>query len=153
MNWRISLGDRGQHVYDRFLILSCENVIPKEKMDSNLREKLFAERDITSSVAVQFLLNTIKNGYKFTESERTKQNRKEYEIRNNSLKLFLTECCKLGEGRTPTPVFKDKYKKFCRENKLVEEKAKDISKILENEFGITKKKSYNEYYELTVKDI
>ena len=145
--------DREEHTYDRFLILSFDNVVPKEKRNPKIVEELLTEKDALVSLSVEYLKQAKERGYKFTESERTKKNREDYERRNNSLKFFVTECCKIGEGRTPTPVFKDKYKKFCRENNLVEEKAKDISKILENDFGITKKKSNREYYELTVKDI
>lgn len=34
-------GDRGMHVYNRFLIVECNNVIPKEKQDLLLLDKFW----------------------------------------------------------------------------------------------------------------
>lgn len=136
----------------RFLILSCDNVIPIQNRDSQLLEKLLAEREVITSLAVKSLQETISRGYKFTESERTKKNREEYAIKNNSLKLFLQEYCVIGEGRTVTSVFKEKYKKWCKENNLEPEPANNINSILIQEYGVVKGKSYHEYYELSIKE-
>lgn len=141
----------GEHVYSRFLILSCDNVIPQEERDPQLLEKLLAEKEIIVSVAIQYLQQAIARDYKFTESERTIKNREEYMIKNNSLALFLKECCIIGEGRITTSLFKEKYKSWCRENRLEPERANDISKILINDFKVVKGKSYSDYYELTIK--
>ena len=43
----------GKHVYDRFLIVSCDNVIPPEERDPELLEKLLAEKEIIVSVAIK----------------------------------------------------------------------------------------------------
>lgn len=140
----------GQHVYSRFLIVSCDNVIPPEERDPELLEKLLAEKEIIVSVAIKHLQKAIARGYKFTESERTIKNREDYMIRNNSLALFLQECCIIGQGRTITSVFKEKYKSWCRDNNLEPEKSNDITRILVNDYGVVKSKSYSDYYELTI---
>ena len=140
----------GQHVYSRFLIVSCDNVIPPEERDPELLEKLLAEKEIIVSVAIKYLQKAIARGYKFTESERTIKNREDYMIRNNSLALFLQECCIIGQGRTITSVFKEKYKSWCRDNNLEPEKSNDITRILVNDYGVVKSKSYSDYYELTI---
>lgn len=145
-------GDDGEHVFERLLILSCDNVIPYEKRDPQLKEKIFAEREIIVSVAVQLLKQAIQNGYKFTESERTKQNRKEYEKRNNSLNFFVQEYCEIGGGRTYTSDFKAKYMEWCKENDLVPERMHNITRILVDKFNVVKGKSNREYYELKIKE-
>lgn len=38
-------GDDGQWVYDRIMVVECPNVIPKNKQDKALAEKLYAERE------------------------------------------------------------------------------------------------------------
>lgn len=144
-------GDHGEHIFERLLILSFDNVVPKEKRDPNIVEKLLKEKDALVSLSIEYLKKAIDRGHKFTESDRTKKNREKYERRINSLKFFIKERCKLGEGRTSTTLFKAEYKKFCKENDLMEERTNNISKMLETEFGITKKKSNREYYELTIK--
>lgn len=146
-------GDKGKHVYERFMIVSCDNVIPPEKRDAELLDKLKEEADILASVAVKYLIMAKNNNYTFTESERTIANRKKYEIENDSLSLFLSSCCAIGEGRTTTKEFKSRYKFWCKENKLIPEKPNNISRILEEKFGIKKLKSNTQYYELTIKEL
>lgn len=150
-NCHCSMEIDGEHVFERFLILSCNNVIPEEKRDPKLREKIYAEREVLVSVAVAYLKQSIERGYTFTESDRTKKNRENYERRLNSLKYFLKECCEIGTGRTNTAEFKRKYNEWCDEKGLIPEKTNSISKILINDFGIVKVKSSNEFYELTIK--
>lgn len=144
-------GDKGAHVYERFLILSCDNVIPKNKQNAYLLDDMLKEREVIVSVAVRFLIDAIKKGYKFTESKRTKENRIKYRIENDSLTLFLKQCCILHQGRTNISFFKYKYKEWCKENNLVPEKPNNITDILVNDFRIVKGKSGNDYYELTLK--
>ncbi len=144
-------GDTGEHTFERFIILSCDNVIPEEERDSKLREKIYAEREVLVSVAVAYLKQSIERGYTFTESDRTKKNRENYEKRMNSLKYFLKECCEVGIGRTNTAEFKRKYYNWCDKNGLTPERQNSISKKLINDFGISRVKSSNEFYELTIK--
>ncbi len=139
-------------MYERFLILSCENVIAVENRDSNLREKLRQERDISASVAVQFLRQAIARGHEFTESERTKKNRAEYQYKNNSLEVFLKECCTIGQGRTNTSYFRQRYMSWCRDNNFQPEKTNNIKSILTTKYNVVLNKSYNEYYELKIND-
>ena len=54
MTCQILDGDKGKHVYDRFLIVSCDNVIPPEERDPELLEKLLAEKEIIVSVAIKY---------------------------------------------------------------------------------------------------
>lgn len=148
----ITLGDKGNHVFDRLLIVSCDNVVPEEERDPLLLDKLKAEREYLVCAAVKALNNLIQRDYKFTESERTKQNREDYAMRNNSLALFLKECCEIGIGTTPTKIFKDKYKSWCNDNKFVQEKRSNITQILVEQFGVEKFKSNTDCYRLTIKN-
>lgn len=145
-------GDTGEHVFERFLILSCDNVIPPEKRDPQLKEKILAEKEVIVSVAVKFLQEAIKRGYKLTESERTKKNREEYSMRNNSLAFFINKCCEIGTERTYTSEFRTKYIEWCKDNDLMPEKTHDINKILTNDFNVVRGKSNKEYYELKIKE-
>ena len=145
-------GDVGKHLFSRFLIVSCDNVVPEEERDPLLLDKLKAESEYLVCTAVKALKNLKQQDYKFTESERTKKNREEYEMRNNSLELFVNEHCEIGIGTTPTRVFKEKYIYWCKENRLTSEKPNSISKILTEKFGVEKYKSNTDCYRLTIKD-
>lgn len=148
----ISRGDKGKHVFDRFLIVSCDNVVPEEQRDPLLLDKLKAESEYLVCAAVKALKNLIQRDYKFTESYRTKKNREDYAMRNDSLALFLNEYCELGIGTTSTRIFKEKYIYWCRENGLTSEKPNSISKILAEKFGVEKYKSNTDCYRLTIKN-
>lgn len=145
-------GDKGAHVYERFLILSCDNVIPKNKQNALLLDDMLKEREVIVSVAVRFLIDAIKRGHRFTESKRTQENRIKYQIENDSLTLFLKQCCIPHQGRTNISYFKYKYKEWCKENNLVPERPNSITDILVNDFGIIKGKSGTDYYELEIKE-
>lgn len=146
-------GDKGEHVYDRFLILSCDKSVPPEERDPNLLTKLLKEKEIIVSVAIKILQQAINRDYKFTESERTLNNRKEYAIKNDSLALFLNTCCVVGESKTSTRVFKEKYIQWCRDNGLSHERPNDIRELMKINFNIDSRKSNGDYYELTIKNI
>ena len=93
-------GDRGEHVYERFMIVRCNNIIPEEKRDPHLVEKLLRERDVIVSASVRYLKDAVDRDYRFTESEDMRKEREYYAISNNSLRLFLQDCCCIDEKQT-----------------------------------------------------
>lgn len=144
-------GDRGPHVYERFLIVPCTNVIPKEKQDANILEKMYEERDAIVNVAVKLLQRAIFAGYKFTEGVAVKRARREYEYQNNSLCEFIKSECDLTLGSTKRSEFNKAYFQWCRDNSLPAEQLKDIGDILRDVYGITPKKSGEVCYDLSIK--
>ena len=143
-------GDTGAHVYDRFVIVRCNNIIPIEKRDPNLLEKMLQEKDVVASICIQHLKKALKRGYKFTESESIVENRKIYQTANNSLFTFVEYYCRLGVGKTKRSEFNAEYFQWCRENKIHPEKQHDIPKLLFEKYGIESKKASNIYYELSI---
>lgn len=141
-------GDRGEWVFNRFLIISCENAIPKEKQDRDLINKLLAEKEAVVSVAIRYLQKALARG-QLTEGARVLENRKNYAIKNNSFALFLQEKCILHSGRTSRSVFNGVYKEWCKENNLAIEPMNQIKIMLEQR-GITAMKSGEYYYSLTI---
>lgn len=59
-------GDDGKWIYDRIMVVECPNVIPKDKQDKTLLDKLYAERDGIVYKAVKALQTVIANGYRFS---------------------------------------------------------------------------------------
>lgn len=141
-------GDRGEWVFNRFLIISCENAIPEEKQDRDLINKLLAEKEAVVSVAIRYLQKALARG-QLTESTRVLENRKNYAIKNNSFALFLQEKCILHSGRTSRSVFNGVYKEWCKENNLAIEPMNQIKTMLEQR-GIIAMKSGEYYYPLTI---
>ncbi|MCE5222074.1 MAG: phage/plasmid primase, P4 family [Clostridium sp.] len=66
-NDMIYLGnDKGEHFYNRFHILQCNNVIPKEKQNPFIADEIFnEEKEYVFGWTLEGLKRVIKNGYKF----------------------------------------------------------------------------------------
>lgn len=117
-------GDDGKWVYDRIMIVKCPNVIPKEKQDKLLLEKMYAERAGIVYKAVLALQNVIQNGYNFSESSNVIANRSEYFSRNNSVIAFFDECMeerpkvngrRIVDSSTVSKIH-DVYIQWCKSN-------------------------------------
>ena len=141
-------GDKGKHVYERFAIIECHNVIPEDKRDPNLLEKLYTEKDAIINTAIHYFLDSVKRGYRFIESEDMQINRELYIRDNNTLFTFVAERCSTNvKGkRTLRSRFNELYKEWCKDNDLTPERPKEIGELLHNQFGITVKKSDGLYY-------
>ena len=114
-------GDDGQWVYDRIMVVNCPNVIPLDKQDKHLLDKLYAEREGIVYQAVQALRTVIANGYRFSEPEPVIDARKKYMTENNTVISFFEECmCPWDKGKiryhcTTGRIYKV-YQAWCREN-------------------------------------
>ncbi len=91
-------GDKGKHVYDRMLILEHHNVIPKEKRDPFLIDKLLVEKDGIVMKCIITARNAIKTK-KFTIPPEVIINTANYAIEGNSVARFLTEAVKPVEDK------------------------------------------------------
>lgn len=139
-------GGNGEAIYNRFMIVPCTNVIPAEKRDPQLLDKMMRERDIFVSVALDKFRETTQRGYKFTESDAIIAERKHYQAFNDSLASFVTEHCILGEKRMKRSTFNIVYQAWCRENSYYTVPRNSIAKKLHELYGIEAVKINGEYY-------
>lgn len=115
-------GDDGQWVYDRIMVVECPNIIPKDKQDKTLLDKLYAERDGIVFKAVKALQTVIANGYRFSEPDCVSKARDTYMSENNTVISFYNEC--MTERPQPgcvkdtctTGKVYDVYKAWCSDN-------------------------------------
>ena len=113
-------GDKGDHVYRRMMIVRCDNVIPLEKQDKKLIDKLYAERNGIVRKAVLALKKTLDNGMNFTIPQCCFDNVEKFKIENDSILSFIDECV----VKRPTAkldnctvkVMYDVYKAWCEDN-------------------------------------
>jgi len=115
-------GDKGDHVYDRMIIIECDNVIPEEKRDKQLLEHLLEEKEYIVSLAIKGLMEVINNGYQYDIPEICKQRNQLYRVENDSFLSFYEECL---VDRPENEPIKDKctvkiiyqtYKEWCKAN-------------------------------------
>lgn len=112
-------GDNGPWVYDRVMVVRCDNRIAEADKDKTLLDKLYAERQGIIQKAVYALLNVIKNGYRFSETESVRYEREEYAAANNSIVAFWNECMvneppKTNSVHTVKKIY-GYYTSWCRE--------------------------------------
>lgn len=131
-------GDKGDWIYDRFLIVKCDNVIPPEKRDKFLDEHLWEEKDYIVSLCIKALKRVINNGYKYDIPESCKLANSNYMIENDSFLSFYRECIvdrdpnkPITDNCTRGKIF-EVYKAYCRDNnKNYFNTKKEVKQILE----------------------
>lgn len=112
-------GDDGKWVYDRIMVVECNNIIPQEKQDKQLLDKLYAEREGIVCKAVLAIQNVIRNGYRFFEPKSVTIAREQYMSDNNTVVSFWNECMvqrnKISDKATVGKIY-DVYKAWCQDN-------------------------------------
>lgn len=150
-------GDDGQWVYDRIMVVNCPNVIPKEKQDKKLLDKMYAERDGIVYKAVKALQTVIANGYRFSETPKVIEARREYKSTNSTVISFFEECMCPWQGGTinrhcTTGRIYKVYQAWCRENnngysKNSKEFREELAEYLGTTFAdMTTRQNGNTYY-------
>lgn len=111
--------DKGTHMFERFLIIPCNNVIPPEKRDNRLFEKMEAEIEGIIMWALAGLKRLMSNNFVLTESEMSKQANIQYRANNDSLFRYILEECIVTNNKKDKihkPDFETRYAKFCGVN-------------------------------------
>ena len=90
--------ERKQEIYNRMIILPCNNVIPKEKQDGKLCEKMFAERDEIMKILYPYFKKILNNNH-FSEPQICIDTKKEYIETSNPVIVFINECCEKRLGK------------------------------------------------------
>ena len=134
-------GDRGQWVYDRIIIFRADNVIPKEKQDKHLTDKMFAEREaILAKYLMPVLSELWKNDINIDIPTECIELSKQYQQDNNPVHKFYTECCtdrpnnKVSDSCTTKKMY-EVFKAWCKDNNngyvlSVQEFNKELIRIL-----------------------
>jgi P4 family phage/plasmid primase-like protien len=127
-------GDRGSHVYNRIMIVKCNNPVPKK--DKYLQDKMFEEREYIVSLALKELQKVIKNEYEFIVPESMKNDVESYKTDNNSVLSFMQDCTterqneKIDDNCT-CKRFYDVYVAWCIDNNGgYHDSKKDVKNIL-----------------------
>ena len=137
-------GDDGKWVYDRIMVVRCPNIIPKDKQDKMLLDKMYAERDGIVYKAVKALQKVITNGYQFSEPESVSLERDIYMSENNSVISFYEECMcrrsnsKMDDLATTSRIY-DVYRAWCYDNnngfaKTAKEFRETLASYLDSSF-------------------
>ena len=159
-------GDKGQWVYDRIITFDCNNVIPPEKQDKQLLDKMYAEREAIINLLMPAILRVIRNGYKFSIPDVCRLNNERYAEQNSPERMFVSECCikcdtlkAKDEECTTTKVY-DVFKAWYSDNinsRIAPPSDRKFRKVLAEIFGVDDisilvyKTNQYRYYPLTIK--
>lgn len=126
-------GDRGEHVYNRIIPITCNHYIKPEERDANLVDKLVGESSGIIYKAIQALKVAINNGYNFSIPESSKQLLEVYKVQNSPYLSFFKECCIMRQARkfdsVTQKVMNDVMIQWCKDNAgLLNPKISDFKK-------------------------
>lgn len=150
-------GDNGPWVYERIMVVVCDNVIPKDRQDKCLLDKMFAEREGIIRKAVAALQKVIRNEYRYDEPASVARVRDEYKLENSSVAAFFADCVclrpqkKITDCCTTGRVYRV-YQSWCRDNnhgysETERDFRKEISRLMGGEFkDVTVKRNGYSYY-------
>lgn len=138
-------GDDGKWVYERIIVLNCDNVIPPEKQDKRLLDKMYDEREGIVYKSIKALQQVIANGYRYDEPQSVTDAREAYRAENSTVISFFNECMCLKNGGSADCFTANKvyqvYRDWCKDNNNGYAKtAKEFREILSGHLG----KSYAE---------
>ena len=142
--------DKGSHMFERFLIIPCDNVIPEEKRDPELLVKLEKELEGIVLWALDGLKRLIDNKFNLTEGEASKKANEDYRALNDTLFRFIHENCIVTgdkKDRIPKTDFEFRYEKFCIDNGITALDKKNIKDRAEKNRIPCKKFQGNFYYQ------
>lgn len=156
-------GDMGQWVYDRIMVVQCDNVIPPEKQDKQLLDKMYAEKEGIVQKCIAALQRVIANGYRFSEPDTVTAARAQYQTTNSTVRSFADECLcpwpddRIVDTRCSTGMIYRVYVAWCKDNnngfsKSAREFRDELSSYLGQPYQnlITRRNGNSFYKELTL---
>ena len=121
--------DKGSHMFERFLIIPCNNVVPTEKRDIKLLDKLTKEKEGIALWAIDGLKRLISKNFKLTISERSIAANEDYRKMNDTFFRFISENYTMTGNKKdmiPKKDLEEAYLRFCSDNSLTPLDKKNI---------------------------
>ncbi len=140
----MALFDRSEGFYRRQLILTTKEKPADRTDDPGLAEKMKAEAEGIFLWAFEGLQRLVANNFKFTESDRIRENREAVKRDNNNVYEFIESgeyVCLKADASASSKELYESYQLYCTENNLPTLKPRSFSDAL-----IACKKRYNLEY-------
>lgn len=109
-------GDRSEGFYRRLIIIRFNHAVPQEKRDPDLLEKFRAEADGIFLFALEGLKRLMNNRYKFSETQKNRDELQQYREESDSVLSFIKDRCEMDASYSAgsTELF-NAYKAYCEE--------------------------------------
>ncbi|MGF6991437.1 putative DNA primase/helicase [Lachnospiraceae bacterium PM6-15] len=122
--------DKGGHIFERLIIMPCEHVIPTDKRDSFILDKMLKEKSAILNWLLEGLERLRGNEYKLTKARACEEAGKAYREKSDSINRFLSEYYEVtGDWQDVISKkdFDDNYLKWCSRNGLNPINKKNIT--------------------------
>lgn len=134
-------GDKGDHVYDRWIVIPCKHRIPKEQQIKGLQDRMFEERDSFCIKALRAFQKAVEANYEFDIPESCRLANMDYRYKNSDLRMFIEECCEPLDidtctRRQTTGKFWQDFKTWCYEGNYHVPKKSDFRRELAQIAGV-----------------
>lgn len=132
--------DKGNHLFDRLMILPFEHHITDDMKDAALDEKLAAEIPAIVSWAIEGLHRLIDNGYTFTKSKSSEMSKETYHKTMDNVYRFVTENYIIThkyDDRISKKDFDDAYHVWACQDETVKEVERKNLSVRMDALGIT----------------
>ena len=136
-----ALYDRSDGFYRRQLVLTTKEKPMDRADDPNLAEKMKAEAEGIFLWAFEGLQRLVANNFKFTESDRIRENREAVKRDNNNIFDFMDSdgyILRKADASISSKDFYEIYRMWCVENSLAPRKARSFSDAM-----VTNAKKFN----------
>lgn len=130
--------DKGDHMFERMLIIPCENPLPEEKRDSNMIDKLLDEKSAIINWALEGLKRLINNNFKFSRCRASEKNIEEYRLTVDSVYRFIQTNYVITHKHSDViskSAFDEAYLRYCSVNGITPLNKLNISRRMES-FGL-----------------
>lgn len=130
--------DRSDAVFNRVIIVPMNNVVPAEKRDPMLFDKLQAELPGIFNWAIRGLIRLRERG-KFTQSLQSENARVEYRRENDIESAFVDDWCE-RTGHIGAQRLYDAYNAWCKRNGVMPKSSVKVARDWQR-LGFTKKRT------------
>lgn len=146
--------DKSTPLFDKFIIIPCNNAIKKSKQDKLLLNKLIQEKDAIVLWALEGLQRMIQNDFNLTESKISIEVPIKHKKIKDSFFKFIDENYDLShskDAKIKKTELENEYLKFCVKNNI---QALDKKKIIEKakKHGIICKKTSGIFFYFGLKN-
>lgn len=118
-NWINIFGEQDLRIFNRFIVLECNNIIKKENQNNELIKDMFNEAPAIVNKALFALKILIKNNFMLTEFEGQKEMFNNFMNHSNSIYPYISEKYYKDSNNTTcytTEFMYRNYKEYCTKN-------------------------------------
>lgn len=109
-------GDRSEGFYRRLIIIRFNHAVPQEKRDPELLDKFRMEADGIFLFALDGLKRLMNNRYRFSETQKNRDELQQYREESDSVLSFIKERCEIdGSYSAGSTELFNAYKAYCEE--------------------------------------